>query len=89
MTDYPAPKMSALCRSLTRDGRTVQVDIYADGEDGWLLEVVDEYGNSTVWDDPFPTEQGALDEVMETINEVGIGSVLGPEPGAGHQNEDI
>jgi hypothetical protein len=23
------------------------------GKGGWILEVEDEYGNSTVWDDPF------------------------------------
>ncbi len=77
MTEYPAPKMSPLCQSLTRDGKTVQIDIYEDGENGWLLEVVDEYGNSTCWDDPFSTEQGALDEVLNTIQEEGIGALIG------------
>ena len=77
MTEYPVPKMSALCQPVTRDGKTVQVDIYEDGNDGWLLEVVDEYNNSTVWDDPFKTEQDALDEVLKTINEEGIDSLIG------------
>ncbi len=49
--------------------------------DGWLLEVVDEYGNSTVWDDPFDTEQEALDEAMNTIDEEGINALIGPESG--------
>ena len=77
MTEYPVPRMSALCQSVTRDGKTVQIDIYEDGENGWLLEVVDEYNNSTVWDDPFSTEQSALDEALKTINEEGIGSLIG------------
>ena len=62
---------------MTRDGKTVQVDIYGDGEGGWLLEVIDEYGNSSVWDDPFATDQGALDEVLKTISEEGIDSLIG------------
>ena len=78
------PKISALCRSETRDGKTVQIDIYEDGKNGWLLEVVDEYGNSTVWDDPFATEKAALDEALKTIDSEGIDSVIGPERGAGH-----
>jgi hypothetical protein len=77
MTEYPAPKMSPLCQSLTRDGKTVQIDIYEDGENGWLLEVIDEYNNSTCWDDPFNTDQDALDEALKTIKEEGIGSLIG------------
>jgi hypothetical protein len=45
-TPYPSP----LAQSVTRDGKTVRVDIYEDGEGGWLLEVVDEHGNSTAWE---------------------------------------
>jgi hypothetical protein len=77
MTEYPAPKMSSLCQPVTRDGKTVQIDIYEDGEGGWLLEVIDEFNNSTCWDDPFNTEQDALDEALETIKEEGIGSLIG------------
>ena len=54
MTDFDqSPTNSPLTQAVTRDGETVQVEIYDDGEGGWLLEVVDEFGNSTVWDDPF------------------------------------
>ena len=70
-------KMSPLCQSLNRDGKTVRVEIYGDGADKWLLEVVDEYGNSTVWDDPFDSEQVALDELLKTIDEEGMGSLIG------------
>lgn len=82
MAEYPVPKMSALCQPVTRDGKTVQVDIYEDGNNAWLLEVVDEYGNSTVWDDPFTTEQDALDEVLKTIKEEGIDSLIGAKSNA-------
>ena len=69
-------EMSTLCQSLTRDGKTIQVGIYGDGGDGWLLEVVDEYGNLTGWNDSFGGEQAALDEVLKTIEEEGIDSLI-------------
>lgn len=76
-----APRFSKLCQSVTRDGKTVQVDIYADGDDGWLLEVVDHHGNSTVWDDSFSNEREALDTVLNAIDEEGIDSLIGAPPG--------
>ena len=56
--------------------------IYEDGDGGWILEVVDENDNSTVWDEPFDSDQSALDEVLETIEDDGIDSLIGPPPGA-------
>jgi hypothetical protein len=41
---------SILCQRVTRDGTEVDIQIYNDDKGGWLLEVVDEFGNSTVWD---------------------------------------
>lgn len=46
------------------------------------MEVVDENDNSTVWDEPFDSDQSALDEVLETIEADGIDSLIGPPPGA-------
>ena len=76
-----APAHSPLTQSVTRDGKTVQVEIYEDGEGRWLLEVVDEYWNSSVWNDPFATDQEALDEALRTIDEEGIDSLIGAPPG--------
>ena len=73
-------KMSPLSQKLTRDGKTVDVQIYEGDNDKWLLEVVDQYNNSVVWDDQFVTDQEALKVVMETIDEEGIDSLIG-EPG--------
>jgi len=70
-------KMSPLCQPVTSDTRTVQADIYEDGAGGWLLEVIDEYHNSTVWDEPFKTDQEALDEAVNTVEKEGIGSLIG------------
>ena len=69
-------KKSPLCRRITRDGTSVDVLIYSDGNYGWILEVVDEEGASTVWDDSFLTDQAALDEVMKVIEKEGIRSFL-------------
>lgn len=49
MPNQTIPYESPLSQSVTRDGKTARVDIYGNGEGGWLLEVVDEFGNSTVW----------------------------------------
>jgi uncharacterized protein len=80
--DEQAPNQSPLAQSVTRDGKTVQVDIYEDGEGGWLLEVVDEFWNSTVWDDSFASDREALAEALKTIEEEGIESLIGAPPGA-------
>ena len=56
MSNDPVLKESSLSQVVERDGRSVQVEIYNDGTGGWLLEVVDEFGNSSVWDQSFETE---------------------------------
>lgn len=60
MEDDYELQISPLSQAISSDGQTVQVDIYRGGDDGWILEVVDESGTSTVWDDPFPTDTDAL-----------------------------
>jgi uncharacterized protein len=65
---------------LSRDGTTVDIQIYDDGKNGWLLEVVDEFGNSTVWNESFPTDNIALAEALNTIDTEGIASVIGSVP---------
>ena len=70
--------MSPLCRSITHDGYTVDVEIYRIETSNWTLEVVDAFGNSTVWTEQFESDQGALDELNRTISEEGIGGMVGP-----------
>jgi hypothetical protein len=66
---------SPLSRQIVRDGVTIDVQIYrGEGDDGWILEVVDQLGGSTVWQEPFKTEAEALNEVLMTINSEGIES---------------
>jgi spore coat protein CotH len=62
---------------VTDAGHTIQVEIYRGPDTGWTLEVVDEFNNSRVWDDQFPTDREALDELLRTIREDGIQSLVG------------
>ena len=66
---------SSLEREITRDGITVAICIYRGrDEDGWILEIEDQEGGSTVWNEQFPTDHAALDEAMRTIDTEGIGT---------------
>lgn len=77
MEDDFEVEMSPLCQELTADGKTVKVDIYRGDTGGWILEVVDEFDNSTVWDNEFDTDAKALDEAKATIRDEGIDSLIG------------
>ena len=70
------PVLSALNQIVTRDGKSVSIEIFRD-DDGWVLEVVDEYGNSTVWDASFDTEQDALAAALGAIDIEGIDTLIG------------
>ncbi|MBD0272417.1 MAG: YecA family protein, partial [Acetobacteraceae bacterium] len=51
---------SPLERRVTERGISVEVLIYrGEADAGWILEVVDHAGGSTVWDDAFPTDRAA------------------------------
>ena len=63
---------SAVARKITRDGVTVEIFIYRGVNEDWLLEVEDQNGGSTVWEDRFPTDQAALEEAMRVIETEGI-----------------
>ena len=68
---------SPLSRQFSHDGMTVEVRIYrGEKDEAWILEVFDQEGGSTVWEEPFVTEQDALDEVLQTIATEGIGCFL-------------
>ena len=47
----------------------------------FLYGVVDEFGNSTVWDDLFLNASEALLAVKKNILQEGISSLIGPEDG--------
>jgi len=74
MTDDYEPKMSPLSQSFSEDGINVRIEIFEDGEGGWLLEIVDAGNNSTMWEDSFDSEEDALAEALAAITEHGIAS---------------
>ena len=64
---------SPLQQSCTKDGHTLDIQIYrGENEADWILEIVDEGGSSTVWEDRFPTDKAALDEARRAIDEEGV-----------------
>lgn len=70
---------SPLCQTVTRDAVSLSIRIYRGREEsGWVLELVDERGGSTIWDDVFPTDQAALDEALAAVESEGIESFLVP-----------
>ena len=84
MNEEPEIETSPLSQKISSAGRTVNVEIFRlEGEKLWILEVVDEFNNSTVWDDPFDSDLTALKEVKKTILADGIQCLIGPEDGKG------
>lgn len=82
MTDDRELEFSPLGGRVTREGTTVDVKIYrsAGTEEHWQLEVVDQEGVSTVWDDPFPTDQEAYRVFYKTLEAEGIRTFLEDKP---------
>ena len=83
MSEEYEVKSSPLSQSISSGGKTIQVEIYEDGNGKWILEVVDEYHNSTVCDEPFETDRAALIEAKKTILAEGVSTLIGPESGKG------
>ena len=70
---------SDLCETIERKGKVLDINIFSDGNGGWLLEVIDKYGNSTVWNEPFSTDMAAYIEVIEAIHNEGIDTFINPK----------
>jgi len=65
---------SALSGSFSRDGETVDVEIYrfAGTQDRWQLAVVHMASGCTEWQERFATEQDAYRAFVETVERDGI-----------------
>lgn len=74
--DEPKIIRSPLCEKMTVDGRTVEIEIYGTGGNDWILEVVDEEGNSVVWDGTFDTDALAYNTFDEQLHNEGIEAIL-------------
>ena len=74
---HPNIITSGLSRTVTVDGVTVVVNIYRLERDAhWTLEVVNEVGTSTVWDDSFFTDDEAYAAFQQTVEEEGMEAFL-------------
>jgi hypothetical protein len=60
------------------DGKAVEIDIYRTEDSGWILEIVDENNNSTLWEDEFEKEDDALAEALDALKEEGIDNFIEP-----------
>ena len=63
-------------KEIEKDGLKVTIEVYKAEEGGWILEIVDEGWNSTVWDDLFPSAKEATDAGIKAIDKEGIQSFI-------------
>lgn len=77
MNDAAAFIQSPLCQQYQADGETVNIDIYRTEESGWVLEIVDQNNNSTLWEDHFETDEAALAEALDALQQEGIAAFVG------------
>ena len=82
MNEDPEIEYSAHCQKIDSGGKKLSIEIYRiKGTDGWSLEIVDEYGNSTVWDDLFESDVAAITEAKISILEETASTFVGPSDG--------
>jgi uncharacterized protein len=72
MTDEIELIHSPLTQTYSAEGHTLRIQIYRSPDSSWILEVVDEQGTSTVWDDPFDSDKVALEAAFVAIEEESI-----------------
>ncbi len=77
MSSDPEIVLSPLCQAIEEEGQSVQVEIYGCEPGKWVLEIIDQHNNSTVWDDEFETDEQALREARRTIEVEGIRALVG------------
>lgn len=67
-----------LSRTVTQDGVSVELGIYRlEHDPKWTMEVVNQAGTSTVWDEQFNIDEDAHREFLRTIEELGLVAFLG------------
>lgn len=63
---------SPLSCAISKDGCTVEINIFKSADTNWFLEIIDQNNYSTCWEDQFGTDKLAFDEAMSAIDEEGI-----------------
>jgi len=75
--EEPEIAMSDLCADVEVDGHFLAVDIYkSDVDPDWILEVINEFGTSTVFDEPFLADGLAWQQFKKTVKEEGLAAFL-------------
>ena len=82
MTD---PKLinSPLSQSVEENGQRIEIAIYRLEDTDWTLEIVANDGCSTVWEEPFDSDEAALAEALSAIKDEGITSFFEGAAGKG------
>jgi uncharacterized protein len=82
MNDDVEIEYSKYCQEISSGGKVLSVQIYRiKGTEGWSLEIVDEFNNSTVWDDLFESDASAITEAKKAILEETASAFVGPADG--------
>jgi len=82
MEEEPEIELSDLSQVIISGGKNLSVEIYRiKGTEEWSLEIVDETGNSTVWDDTFSSDSAAITEAKKAILEETAEAFIGPADG--------
>lgn len=76
MTDEIELIHSPLSQIYEADGHRLQIQIYRTPTTQWVLEVVDEAGISTVWDELFDADKAALECAFLAIEKEGVAQFL-------------
>lgn len=81
----PEIVVSPLSCEFTKDDITVEVMIYRTGDEtDWILEVLYNEDISTIWEEPFETDQEAYVEFSRTVEHEGMNTFLDDESGTIH-----
>jgi len=62
---------SPLRQTHSAEGHTLQIEIYRSRGSLWILEIEDDLGTSTVWDEEFETDSAALEAAFAAIEAEG------------------
>lgn len=68
----PVIHYSPLSQIAVHDGAKLDLQIYRTDDSRWVLEVVNERGTSTVWDEQFDTDRAAFDAFTRTLDTEGL-----------------
>lgn len=75
--DYEV-KLSPLSKKYSEGNKSVEVEIYkGEDDEGWILELLDNLGNSMIADEMFKTEQEAWDQFIDDVKNDGIDAFIG------------